>query len=49
MYFAVTEPGFDLIAFLEPIWLSFQVIFGVGLMIFIHELGHFVAAKKGFQ
>lgn len=43
MYIAVVEGIF---AFLEQIWLWFQVVFGIGLMIFIHELGHFMAAKK---
>jgi regulator of sigma E protease len=42
----VTETGFDFMGFLEQFWLIFQVIFGIGLMIFIHELGHFLAAKK---
>jgi regulator of sigma E protease len=40
------ESGFDLMQYLEQFWLIFQVIFGIGLMIFIHELGHFLAAKK---
>jgi len=39
-----SEPGF--LAFLEKTWLISQVVIGIGLMIFIHELGHFVAAKK---
>ena len=38
--------GFDLFSMAEQVWLWFQVIFGIGLMIFIHELGHFMAAKK---
>lgn len=49
MFFVMTtaqDAGFDLVPFLEQLWLWFQVIFGIGLMIFIHELGHFAAAKK---
>ena len=26
-------------------WLTLKVLFGVGLVIFVHELGHFLAAK----
>ncbi len=36
----------DIIAYLERTWLTLEVILGIGLMIFIHELGHFIAAKK---
>ncbi|MBU0755398.1 MAG: RIP metalloprotease RseP, partial [Planctomycetes bacterium] len=46
MVLAVTEPGFGILAQLEQVWLWIQVFFGIGLMIFIHELGHFLAAKK---
>lgn len=46
MYLAsmASEPG--VFAFLERTWLIVQVVIGIGLMIFIHELGHFIAAKK---
>jgi regulator of sigma E protease len=41
---ASADPGF--FAFLEKTWLILEVILGIGFMIFIHELGHFLAAKK---
>jgi len=40
---ANADPG--IFAALEQTWLIIKVIFGIGLMIFIHELGHFFAAK----
>ena len=46
MFLGVESGGFDLLAFLEKTWLTVEVILGIGLMIFIHELGHFLAAKK---
>lgn len=46
MFLGVESGGFDFLAFLEKTWLTVEVILGIGLMIFIHELGHFIAAKK---
>ncbi len=46
MYFAIESAGVDLPGLIEKIWLWFQVVFGIGFLIFIHELGHFLAAKK---
>jgi regulator of sigma E protease len=33
------------LTFLWNIWYSLQVVFGIGLLIFLHELGHFLLAK----
>lgn len=30
---------------IEQIWRIFQVVFGIGLVIFVHEAGHFIAAR----
>ncbi len=38
------EPGF-LIGLLSQVWLWVKVAIGIGLVIFVHELGHFLAAK----
>ncbi len=46
MFFAIAETGSGFLELIKPYWLGFQVVFGIGLMIFIHELGHFLAAKK---
>jgi len=46
MFLATAEVGFEILPYIEKAWLWFQVVFGIGLMIFIHELGHFIAAKK---
>jgi len=46
MLLGVESGGFDLLALLEKTWLTVEVILGIGLMIFIHELGHFLAAKN---
>jgi regulator of sigma E protease len=40
---AAAQSGF--IEYLERVWLIFEVVIGIGFMIFIHELGHFFAAK----
>ena len=42
---APEEPGF-LGGLLTNIWLWGRVALGIGLVIFVHELGHFVAAKS---
>lgn len=39
-----TEPGW-IASILNSVWLVFLVAVGVGLVIFVHELGHFLAAK----
>ena len=31
---------------LMPVWHTFLALLGIGFLIFIHELGHFVAAKR---
>ena len=41
---AETEVGF-VATLLSQIWLWARVAFGIGLVIFVHELGHFLAAK----
>lgn len=41
---ATDEPGF-LISLLNSTWLWTKVALGIGLVIFVHELGHFLAAK----
>ncbi|MFH2001819.1 MAG: site-2 protease family protein, partial [Planctomycetota bacterium] len=46
MYLGITESSFNLLEYLSQIWLWCQVVLGIGLIIFIHELGHFLAAKK---
>lgn len=46
MFLGVESGGSEFLAFLEKTWLTVEVILGIGLMIFIHELGHFLAAKK---
>lgn len=42
---AATEPGF-LGSLLTNLFLLARVALGIGLVIFVHELGHFVAAKS---
>lgn len=46
MLLGIAEPGFDILALISQVWLWCQVVLGIGLIIFIHELGHFLAAKK---
>lgn len=41
---AATEPS-RLTAFMATFWGFFQVALGLGFVIFVHELGHFLAAK----
>ncbi|MFG0290668.1 MAG: site-2 protease family protein [Rhodopirellula sp. JB044] len=41
---ATDEPGF-FASFLSGTWLWTKVLVGIGLVIFVHELGHFLAAK----
>ncbi|MEM1224371.1 MAG: site-2 protease family protein [Planctomycetota bacterium] len=41
---ATDEPGW-LTSFLGSSWLWVKVALGIGLVVFVHELGHFVAAK----
>ncbi|EMI47131.1 MULTISPECIES: site-2 protease family protein [Pirellulaceae] len=41
---ATDEPGF-LASLLSGTWLWTKVLVGIGLVIFVHELGHFLAAK----
>ena len=41
---ATDEPGF-LNSLLSNIWLWGRVVIGIGVVIFVHELGHFIAAK----
>ncbi|MCM2374083.1 site-2 protease family protein [Aporhodopirellula aestuarii] len=41
---ATDEPGF-LASLLGGTWLWTKVLVGIGLVIFVHELGHFLAAK----
>ncbi len=41
---ADSEPGM-LSGLVATIWVWFKVALGIGLVIFVHELGHFVAAK----
>lgn len=41
---ADTEPG-AISVFLAQVWLWSKVALGIGLVIFVHELGHFLAAK----
>lgn len=36
----------DLAAVLHTIWLFFLALLGMGVLIFVHELGHFIAAKR---
>ncbi|EMI29247.1 site-2 protease family protein [Rhodopirellula europaea] len=42
---AATEDTGGVIAWLQTTWLWTQVALGIGLVIFVHELGHFLAAK----
>ena len=46
MVLALADSGSSILVVLEKAFLWFQVVFGIGLMIFIHEMGHFLAAKK---
>lgn len=41
---AAEEPGF-IVGLLSQVWLWAKVAIGIGLVIFVHELGHFLAAK----
>lgn len=41
---ATDDPGF-LVSLLTSTWLWTKVALGIGLVIFVHELGHFLAAK----
>ncbi|WP_338020169.1 site-2 protease family protein [Rhodopirellula sp. P2] len=42
---AATEDTGGILAWLQSTWLWIQVALGIGLVIFVHELGHFLAAK----
>jgi regulator of sigma E protease len=42
---AATEDTGGVLAWLQSTWLWVQVALGIGLVIFVHELGHFLAAK----
>ncbi|MEO9591030.1 site-2 protease family protein [Rhodopirellula bahusiensis] len=42
---AATEDTGGIFAWLQSTWLWIQVALGIGLVIFVHELGHFLAAK----
>ncbi|QDV61382.1 site-2 protease family protein [Crateriforma conspicua] len=44
MLAAGQDPGF-LAGLLSQVWLWVKVAIGIGLVIFVHELGHFLAAK----
>jgi regulator of sigma E protease len=40
------EPVDALLGILDPVWRIAVIVFGLGFIIFIHELGHFMMAKK---
>ncbi|MCC9658201.1 site-2 protease family protein [Rhodopirellula halodulae] len=42
---AATEDAGGIMSFLQSTWVWIQVALGIGLVIFVHELGHFLAAK----
>lgn len=41
----IGESSFWLFKYLDNVWPITQMILGIGLIIFVHELGHFLAAK----